>query len=195
MTTSLKIKLVTVCVLCAAILTSGCTTIVDATTDGPIKTDPTKRSFGSIIDDQNLETIVAVNIKKATQGKPNVNINVHSFNGVILLIGQVPTTKTREIAGDTARNEPRVRQVYNELAVQPRTKFLDRTADAILRAKIKSKLLLNRDIDSSRVKVILEDDVAYLMGLLSLTQAEKITDVVRKVKGIKKVVRAIEYLD
>ena len=31
---------------------SGCTTILDATTDQPIQVDPGKRSFGSYIDDQ-----------------------------------------------------------------------------------------------------------------------------------------------
>ncbi len=197
----LNIKLLTkktfalTCIFFACLATSACTTIVDATTDGPIRVDPTKRSFGSYIDDKNIQTVVSVNIKKATKQKPNMNINVHSFNGVVLLIGQVPTTKTREIVGDTARAEPRVRQVYNELIVGRKTNFLDHAADNILHTKIKTKLLFQKNIESSRVKIIVENDIAYLMGLLSQTQAEKITDVVRKVRGIKKVVRAIEYLE
>jgi len=194
-TSFLKKTLALTCIFYACITTTACTTIVDATTDGPIRVDPTKRSFGRYIDDKNIQTIVSVNIKKATKQKPNTNINVHSFNGVVLLIGQVPTAKTRDIAGDIARAEPRVRQVYNELVVANKTHFLDHTADNILHTKIKTKLLFHKDIDSSRVKIIVENDIAYLMGLLSQTQAEKITDIVRKVTGIKKVVRAIEYLE
>lgn len=176
-------------------LGAGCTSIVDATTSAPIKTDPSKRSFGSYIDDQQIQTIVAVNIRKAAPEAKEANIDIHSFNGAVLLVGQVPTAHLREVAGKTARNESRVRQVYNELVVGTKTDFFDRTADNIMQTKINSKLAFNRDIDSSRVKVIVENDTAYLMGLLSRIQAEKITDVVRSTKGIKKVVRAIEYLE
>lgn len=174
---------------------AGCTTIVDATTSEPIKTDPSKRSLGSYIDDQQLETIVGVNIRKADPAAKQANIKIYSFNGAILLIGQVPTSDMREMAGRVARNEPRVRQVYNELAVGPNTDFFDRTADNIIQTKIKGKLVVNRDIDSSRVRVIVEDDVAYLLGLLTRVQTEKITNVVRETKGVKKVVRAIEYIE
>lgn len=136
-----------------------------------------------------------VNIRKAAPVAKEANIAVHSFNGAVLLIGQVPSAEIREVAGKTARNEPRVRQVYNELVVGEKTDFFDRTADNVLQTKINSKLALNRDIESSRVKVIVENDTAYLMGLLTRVQAEKITDVVSSTKGIKKVVRAIEYLE
>lgn len=176
-------------------LLSGCASMLDAVTPGPIKADPSKRSFGTYIDDQNIETIVKVNIRKAAPVAKEANIFVHSFNGAVLLIGQVPTAEVREVAGSTARNEPRVRQVYNELVVGEKTDFFDRTADNVLQTKINSKLALNRDIESSRVKVIVENDTAYLMGLLTRIQAEKITDVVSSTRGIKKVVRAIEYLE
>jgi len=43
--------------------------------------------------------------------------------------------------------------------------------------------------------VFVEDRKVYLMGLLSRAQAEKITDVIRRQKGVRKVVRAIEYVD
>jgi len=175
--------------------TSGCVTIIDATTDGPIKPDPNERSFGGFIDDKNIKTIVAVNIKKASAALDKAHVNVHTFNGVVLLTGEVQSQQQRDLAGQTARDVTRVRQVYNELSVQPKSKFLDRTVDNITQAKIKTKLILNSDIESGKVKVIVENDVAYLMGLLTKIQAEKITDVVRKQSGIKKVVRAIEYID
>lgn len=176
-------------------LTSACVTIVDATTDEPIKPDPNERSFGDVIDDKNLKTIVAVNIKKASAALDEAHINVHVYNGVVLLTGEVQSQNQRDLAGKTARDVSRVRQVYNELSVEPKSKFMDRTVDNIMQTKIKTKLMLNKDIDSDKVRVIVENDVAYLMGLLTRVQAEKITDVVRKQPGIKKVVRAIEYIE
>ncbi|ABD82405.1 BON domain-containing protein [Saccharophagus degradans] len=191
----MKTKTLLIVILSSLTLLGGCASVLDAVTPGPIKADPSKRSFGTYIDDQNIETIVQVNIRKAAPVAKEANIAVHSFNGAVLLIGQVPSAEIREVAGKTARNEPRVRQVYNELVVGEKTDFFDRTADNVLQTKINSKLALNRDIESSRVKVIVENDTAYLMGLLTRVQAEKITDVVSSTKGIKKVVRAIEYLE
>lgn len=174
---------------------NACVTIIDATTDEPIRPDPNERSFGGYLDDKQLKTIVAVNLKKASAALDEAHINVHVYNAVILLTGEVQSHEQRDLAGKTARDVTRVRQVYNELQVQPRSKFMDRTVDNIMQTKIKTKLLLNKDIDSGKVKVIVEDDIAYLMGLLTRVQTEKITDVVRKQPGIKKVVRAIEYID
>ncbi len=182
-------------ILLFAIITSACVTIIDATTDGPIKPDPNERSFGGKIDDKNTKTIVAVNLKKASAALDEAHINVHVYNGVVLLTGEVQSQAQRDLAGKTARDVTRVRQVYNQLEVRPKSKFMDRTVDNILQTKIKAKLMFNKDIDSGKVKVIVENDVAYLMGLLTRVQVEKITEVVRKQKGIKKVVRAIEYIE
>lgn len=174
---------------------SGCVSIVDATTAEPIKTDPGKRSMGDKWDDANLTTIVAVNLRKASEELDDAHINVHSFNQVILLTGEIPTKEAYELAGKTARDVSRVRQVYNELQIQPNTSFLSRTNDNYLEMKIASKLIAHDDIDSSRVEIIVENEIVYLMGLITMVQAEKITDVVANTNGVKKVVRAIEYIE
>lgn len=173
----------------------GCVSILDASSKGPIIPDPTKRSFGSLIDDRQLKTITSVNINKADPLLSKSHINVHSYNSVILLIGQVPSKELRELAGETARNISRVRQVYNELEISPNISFGQRTKDNWLETKIDSKLFATRDIQSDRVEVIVENNVVYLMGLLTLVQVEKITDVIRNTKGVTKVVRAIEYIE
>lgn len=173
----------------------GCVPLMDATTDKPLQIDPGKRSFGERVDDRQLQTIIAVNIKKADPRLDTAHIRVYSYNAVILLTGEVPSNELRELAGNTARKVNRVRQVYNELAVGEASGFLSRTYDNWIHTKIKSKLMFNGDIDSSRVEIIVEDNVVFLMGMLTRDQAEKITEVVRKTRGVTKVVRAIEYID
>lgn len=190
-----KINLSLLFVFCLTFSLAGCVTVIDAVSDGPVNTDPTKRSFGGYLDDQQLKTIVAVNIKKADPYFKGLNLRVYSFNSVILLTGEVPSKELRELAGKTAREVTRVRQVYNELEIGPKRGFLENAHDKYLGSKIKAKLLVYKDIKSSRVEVFVENRKVYLMGLLSRTQAEKITDVIRKQKGVRKVVRAIEYID
>jgi len=179
--------------LCTAL--SSCVSVVDAVSEDPIYIDPTKRSFGEYWDDKQLRTVVAVNLKKADPQLDDANLEVYSYNSVILLTGQVPSKELYELAGKTAREVNRVRQVYNELQLSPKARFIDSVKDKWIGSKIKTKLLLYKDIKSNRVEVYVEDKVVYLMGKLSKAQTEKITDVVRRQKGVKKVVRAIEYID
>lgn len=187
--------LIALFVTCIPLLLSGCVTVVDAVSSDEIQPDPTKRSFGEYWDDKQLRTIVAVNIRKADPAFDKLNINVYSYNSVILLTGEVTTKELYELAGETARKVNRVRQVYNELQIGSDRGFFDHAEDSLLGTKIKSKLFAYKDIDSSRVEVFVEDNTVYLMGLLSKAQTEKITNVIRKEKGVKKVVRAIEYID
>ncbi len=182
-------------ILTVIAILSGCTSFIDATTEEPLQLDPGKRSFGEYIDDQQLETVIAVNIDKADPQLDKARIHVHAYNAVVLLTGQVPSQELRALAGNTARKVNKVRQVYNELTVGPKITFGTRSSDNWIHSRIKSKLLFNGDIDSDRVDIIVENKVVYLMGKLTKIQAEKITEIVRKTRGVAKVVRAIEYID
>ena len=174
---------------------TGCVTLVDATTNEPIQTDPSKRSFGNYWDDANLKTIVAVNIRKASPALADAHIEVTVYNQVVLISGEVPSKAEYELAGKTARAVNKVRQVYNELKLSPNSSILSRTNDNWLASKIRLKLMAHRDIDSGRVKVVVQDEVVFLMGKMTQVQADKITTVVSSASGISKVVRAIEYID
>lgn len=184
-------------ILCLIVITqmlSACVTIIDAATDNPIQIDPGKRSLGERMDDRQLKTVISVNLKKADAGLKSAHINVHTYNSVVLLTGEVENNKLRRLAADTARKVNTVRQVYNEIRIGDNATFLSRSNDNWIHSRIKSKLVFNADIDSDRVEIIVEDNIVYLMGKLTKIQAEKITEIVRTTRGVNKVVRTIEYL-
>ncbi len=173
----------------------GCSSIIGATTSEPIQVDPGKRTLGVRIDDRQIETIATVNINKASEELSNANINVHSYNALVLLTGQVPNSEARRLATDTVLAIPHVRQVHNELEIQANTSMLSRTNDTWLSTKVRTKLLANRDVESSRVRVITEDNTVFLMGMVSRVEADTITSIARHTGGVKKVVRVFEYID
>ncbi len=177
------------------VLAGGCTTIVDATTREPIELNPGKRSLGMRIDDSQIETIASVNINKAHKRLDEAPIDVHSYNAVVLLVGQVPDAELRSLAGKTADAIHSVRQVHNELEVDAPISFMTRTNDNWLATKVKTKLYASRDVEGGRVKVIAENASVYLMGLVSRAEADRITDIVRDTGGVKRVVRVFEYID
>lgn len=174
---------------------AGCSTVLEATHDGPIQQDPGKRTLGTYMDDEKIETITTVNINKAHPDLKASNINVNVFNGVVLLTGQVPSNELRLLAGRTAQQVQNVRQVYNEIQVRGNVSFLASSSDTWLTTKVRSTLLANKEIESGRIKVITENGVVYLMGLLTRAEAERAADVTRSIGGVQKVVKAVEYID
>lgn len=181
--------------LVLVLTTSACTSILEATNDKPIQLNPGKRTLGAMIDDEQLETVAQVNINKADPTLSQSNVNTVAFNGIILLTGQVPTNNLRVKAGDTVKKIHGVRQVFNEIQVQGTTSLLSRTNDGWLTTKVKSTLLANKDVNSGRIKVVTEDGVVYLLGLLSQMEADKAAQVVSNIGGVQKVVKAVEYIN
>lgn len=178
----------------AFVLLSGCVTVMDATSEKPIQPDPGKRSFGTYLDDQKLESVISVNLRKTGPGLEKAHINVFCFNGVVLLTGEVPSRELRELAGETARDIAQVRQVHNQLLIQNNATFFSRTNDNWLASKVRAKVLL-ADIESERIKVIVENRVVYLMGLVTEQEARKVAESAANTDGVNKVVRVFEYID
>ena len=179
----------------ACVSLASCVTFMDAVSEEPIQPDPSRRSFGNYWDDKRLATIVRVNLNKADPRFDELNINVYAFNAVVLLTGQAPDAHLRELAADTARKINNVRQVYNEITVDSTRGLGGGIQDKWLGTRLKTKLMAYKDIQSGRVKVFTENRTVYLMGLLTHEQADRVTEVVRNDKGVRKVVRAIEYID
>lgn len=192
---TLPLRLISTCLLLCSFLLSGCSNILSATSDESIRLNPGKRTFGAFIDDEQIETIAYVNLDKASASLKQANVNVTSFNGVVLLTGQVASTNLRQLAGSTVTSIGKVRQVHNELQIQGKTSALARTNDSWLTTKVKGRLVANKDIDSGRIKVVTENGVIYLMGLLSRTEANQVAEVARTTGGVQKVVKAVEYID
>lgn len=183
----------------AALLFSGvfsaCTPLIDATRSSPIEEDYTKRTPGAVVDDEFIETKAAVNIKKVDSRFRNAQVKVNSYNGVVLLTGIVPETSMRDIATNTVSKIRKVRRVHNELYESPPRGFAARLADSWLSRKIKTRLMFNRSIPSSRFKVVTHSGTVYLMGLSSESLADNVVAAVKKVGGVQKIVRVFEYVD
>lgn len=173
----------------------GCASIIGATTSEPIDMDPNRRTVGTMMDDSQLETIAQVNINKAHPDLKSAPVTITSYNRVVLLTGQVKNSQQRELAGRTVAKLSKVRQVHNELHVQAPTSFLANTNDAWLTTKVKTKLMVENKVRANRVKVLTENGVVYLMGMMPRPEAERAADVASSASGVQKVVLAVEYTD
>jgi osmotically-inducible protein OsmY len=153
------------------------------------------RSIGNKIDDQFLGPDVATQVSKthADLASPTSRIIVTSYNGVILLAGQTPRSELKDAAAQAARRVQGVKKVYNELQVQQPASLLARSNDSLLTTKIKTQMLADATVPSTRIKVVTENGIVYLLGLVTREEANAATRVVQGVAGVQKVVRLFEY--
>lgn len=178
-----------------ALLLGGCTAVLTETNDKPIEEDPGRRSFGSIIDDQSIETTATVNIRKTDPGLEHANVVVTSYNGIVLLSGQVPSEGLRNAAAQTTALVKNVRQVHNYLTVGSNTGFAARSADTLITTKVKSKLLTAANIKDSRVKVVTENGIIFLLGLVTHAEGDIAGNIAQNTDGVQKVVLLFEFVD
>uniref|UniRef100_A0A7C1X6A8 BON domain-containing protein n=1 Tax=Pseudomonas graminis TaxID=158627 RepID=A0A7C1X6A8_9PSED len=180
--------------LCLGI--SGCSSVINASREAPIDDDRGTRTFGSKIDDSLIETKVSVNIAKANPDLDNAShIVVTSFNGIVLLAGQTPRADLKQLAEQTASQVQKVKKVNNELQVTGPSSMLARSNDAWLTSKIKTEMLTDSAIPGSRIKVVTENGIVYLLGLLNQAEATRATNLVQGVGGVQKIVKLFEYID
>ncbi|KAA5835391.1 BON domain-containing protein [Pseudomonas chlororaphis] len=182
--------------LTLALSISGCSSVITATRESPIEDDRGTRTFGSKIDDSLIQTKVEVNVAKASPDLDrNSHIVVTSFNGIVLLAGQTPRADLKTLAEQAASAVQRVKKVHNELQVLPPSSLLARQNDAWLTTKIKTQMLTDASIPGSRIKVVTENGIVYLMGLLTQQEATQATNLVQGVSGVQKIVKLFEYID
>jgi osmotically-inducible protein OsmY len=160
-----------------------------------LTTSCTVNSVGEAFDDARNESLARKRVKNAKPGLAEANISVTSFHGILLLTGQVSSADLIPIASARVKPLRNVRKLYNELTVAGTTSLLSRTNDSWLTTKVKSALSTAESSDKTRIKVVTENAVVYLMGLVTRSEADAAADTARQIQGVQKVVKIFEYIN
>lgn len=174
---------------------SACGSLLATMEADTIEDEPGERTMGQFIEDDNIETKSVVNIHAADDAFDQAHIVVVSFNGYVLLAGQVASEELKTKATDVVREVRGVRRIYNEMEVAAPSSGMTRTSDTWITTKVKSWLLGASNIEGTRVKVVTENGVVYLMGLASNEEAQRISDKAAGIGGVQRVVRLFETID
>jgi len=169
---------------CAAALIGGAATGVMVAND--------RRTVGTVADDQGIEIKSSSRVGERVK---DAHINYTSFNKLVLVTGEVPTAAAREDAERIVRGIENVRGVYNELQVTGNSALSARTNDTYVTSKVKARFVDGRKFNPVHVKVVTENSVVYLMGMVNRAEGEAATEIARTTSGVEKVVRLFEYLD
>ena len=155
-----------------------------------------KRTPGDIIDDNALEFVIEREIKASDEGFKGAHLVTTVYDGLVLLLGEVPSAALKEKATEVTESLYKVDpdKVYNYLTVGGPISLLARTNDSYLSGKVKTRLLTARDVPASKVKVVTENGVVYLLGKITPSDAELVVAETRKTFGVQKIVKVFDYL-
>lgn len=149
-----------------------------------------RRSSEVVLDDQKIE-FLAVDLKdKNPDIGDHSRIAVTSYNYTVLLTGQAESAVIKDRYADMVSTLPKVGKVVNEVTVGPMVSLAQASEDAYITSRAKfaiSKVDLP-GFDATRVKVVTENGIVYLMGLLSPDEASATIEKVRYVPGVERVV-------
>lgn len=179
---------------CIALLPvlSGCIAVAAGGVAASVMVAEDRRTVGTMTEDQGIELKAASRIEEKVK---DAHINVTSYNRAVLLTGEVPSEAAKSDAERIARAVENVRSVFNELQVSGNSSLQARTNDAVITSKVKARFVDAGKFSPLHVKVVTENGVVYLLGLVKRQEAADATEVARTTGGVRKVVRVFEYLD
>ena len=175
---------------------SGCALLVAAgvaTVGTGVAVSQDRRTGGMLVEDQNIESKSNQRIRDKMGG--NLHVNVVSFNRNVLLTGEVPSESARKEIEQIVKDVEHVRNVLNEIAVGPVSSFASRSNDALITSKVKGRFMDGGKFQINHVKVITEDSVVYLLGIVNTDEAGSAVDIARSTNGVRKVVKLFEYMN
>ncbi|MBU0456337.1 MAG: BON domain-containing protein [Pseudomonadota bacterium] len=152
-----------------------------------------RRTLQAIMKDQDISTEITNQINADTDMKEESHIVVACYRGTVLLAGQAPDPAIREKVDGIARSVSGVKRIYNQITLEAPTSNLTRTSDTWITTKLKTAFLATKNLKSGQFKVVTENGIVYLMGVVSRSQADAAVQIARKVSGVQKVVKVFEY--
>jgi len=192
---SARLLTVSITLLSTLLLLQGCApaVVVGGAATAAVVHD--RRTFGSIIDDQAIELKAGSAIAGDPELRGQTRINVTSMNGIVLLSGEATTIEARDRVLSLVREINGVRRITNEMQIADPSGMGSRSLDSLITSAVKSRLLVSKNTDSTRIKVVTDNQVVYLMGLVTREEGDMAADRATTIDGVTRVVKVFEYLD
>ncbi len=180
-------------------LLSGCSTMLTGVAEiTGLSLLHDRRTSAMILKDERIEINAGIELNSHDDTRSQCHFNVTSYNGTVLVTGEAPTEALRNRVISIVRTIKGVKLIHNEMKVAPLSSFATRSNDTLITTKIKSSLSNIKNLpgfDSTRIKVITESGVVYLLGLVHKQEANVSTEIARRESGVKQVVKIFEFIE
>jgi osmotically-inducible protein OsmY len=189
----MTLTLATAALISTLPLLQGCVPVViGAGAAAGVMTAHDRRSTGVQTDDETIEWKAAGRVPE--QFKAGSHLNFTAYNGHLLISGEVFNAEAKAAVAEAAQKIEGVKLVYNEIAVAPVSTLGNRSNDSYITSKLKARLVDSNQLSANHIKVVTENTVAYLMGLVTDHEAKIAVQIARTTDGVRKVVNLMEVL-
>ncbi len=172
-----------------ALCLTGCPAAIIGSGAVAIDTTADRRTHGIILEDSNIE-FKAFSLIQKIEG--DIHTNVTSYNGHVLIVGQVPTDKIKIQIGNSIESLPNVKSISNELTIGPVISISGRAQDTLITSNVKARFFRENKVPPFFVKVVTENKAVYLMGILSKEEAKEAEAIAKSTSQVSKVVTLFE---
>lgn len=180
-----KLILLTCCLLLQACvetaIVAGAVTAVSAVND--------PRPVSKLIDDNAIEVKATYNLAQDEGLRKHTNINVISYDGVVLAVGQSPNKFLIDKAIGIITDLDDVKKVHNQIKLGTPADISAKAKDAWITAKVKSALLTDETLAGHKIKVITENKEVFLMGKVNQEEAKIAAKLASEVYGVERVIK------
>ncbi|MDC1346472.1 BON domain-containing protein [Glaciecola sp.] len=176
-------------------LTTGCTAIAlgaVATIGATASQDP--RSIGTQIDDTNAVARISLRLSEIEGLSEASDIEVDVFNRQLLLTGTIDDATWQPQINAVLTGDPYLRKSHNQIRISMRLSTSMQAKDILIANALRAKLLINKEIESNRINVVVNGGDVFLMGLLDNQQATRAVEIARNINNVKSVVRVFEII-
>ncbi|MFQ6371946.1 BON domain-containing protein [Shewanella sp. YIC-542] len=175
-------------------LLGGCAGAMMAGTVGGAVMLNDERPLSTQLDDTNTEFRISAVLATDEALKSQCNINGISMNGNVLLIGQAPNSRLRDQAVKQVQSLQLGGKIHNQIRIGNPVSFTTRSNDTWITTKVKGRMLNDKNLDMTRIKVVTENGEVFLLGLVSREQGDLATEIARNTSGVRKVIRMFDYI-
>ncbi len=188
-------SIILVLLLSLAIALPGCVPLIVGGAVAGASAVYDRRPPQVVLEDQQIELIALHEFLQDPTIREHSRISVTSYNRTVLLTGQADSEEVVRNAIDRVSHLAKVQRVIDELTIGPTIDLTRESEDAYItsRAKLAMTQVDLPDFNATRIKVVTENGVVYLLGLVSPEEADAATEQVRYVPGVKRVVKLFEY--
>lgn len=158
-----------------------------------IDSQDTRSSTAEWRDTQLVIKVAGVVNKAPFQG--NARLNAVSYDGNLLLIGQIKTEPLKKTLLEKIYEIKGVNKVYDQIRINAPLSLSQVSKDTWLTTKVKSALIASKKLRNVNIKVITEDSEIFLLGYLTHEQANEATNIARNISGVKQVIKGFSYID
>jgi len=126
--------------------------------------------------------------------KQKSHFNIAVFNQAVVVVGEVPNEGVKNSITDVLSKIKNVKTVHNKIVVGEACKIKQRAKDTITTSNVKTRLFLeiNNEVHPLHVKIMTENDIVYILGIVNNKEADEVIKIAKSSKGVKLVVPLFE---